>query len=66
VKSLLVELIMMNSILLCLVLMLAMSNALTSLVADNNNVTLPTATRTSRRHVHATARRNCHRQVCYL
>jgi len=57
---------MMNSILLCLVLMLAMSNALTSLVADNNNVTLPTATRTSRRHVHATARRNCHRQVCYL
>jgi len=57
----------MYSSVLCLLLMLAVEccSALPTLAADDN-ATLPVATHRSRRHVHDAARKECHRQVCYL
>jgi len=57
----------MYSSVLYLLLMLAVEccSALPTLAADDN-ATLPVAIHRSRRHVPDAARRECHRQVCYL
>ena len=55
------------SLLTCLMLVLAFTNALPTSVAEDGERSLPMATERShersRRHVHDEARRQCHRQV---